>query len=108
MKKNKGTVPNIYVDQLPQDIQEGISKNGFTLHKNVMIVWNEKDKTEDVLKFLDGLSENIRTELLIVSNQAGQVDLIWDDKIPSAFQLYNVKIGKKIYPVSPYPYCIKR
>lgn len=108
MKHNKGTVPHIFIEQLPQDIQEGFSKFGFTLHKNVMIVWNKMDKTEEVLKFVDGLSENIRTKLLIVSNQNGMVDLVWNDKAPSSFNLYNVKIGKKMYQVSPYPYSIKR
>lgn len=108
MKKNKGTVPHIYVEQLPQEIQEGISKYGFTLHKNVMIVWNKMDKTEDVLNFIDGLSENIRTKLLIVSNQSGMVDLVWNDKAPSSFNLYSVRIGKKMHPVAPYPYFIKR
>ena len=108
MKQNKGTVPHIFIEQLPQDIQEGFSKYGFTLHKNVMIVWNEKDKTEDVLRFIDGLSEEVRKELLLVSNQNGLLDLVWNDKVPSSFRLYNVKIGKKLYQVSPYSYSIKR
>lgn len=108
MKKNKGTVPHIYLDQLPQNMQDGVLNNGFTLHKNVMIIWNKMDRTEEILKFIDGLSENIRTKLLIVSNQCGKVDLVWDDKAPSSFDLYNVKIGKKMYPISPYLYSIKR
>jgi len=108
MKKNKGTVPHIYLDQLPQDIQDGVSKNGFTLYKNVMIVWSEMDKTDEVLRFIDGLSEDIRKELLLVSNQNGSVDFVWNDKTPSSFHLYKVKMSRKMYQVFHFSYIIKR
>lgn len=108
MKRNRAKTYTIHFEALPNDIQEGIQKYGITNYKNVMIVWNEDDKTDDFLNFVDGISENARKELLLVSHQYEPIDLVWKDKIPLSFNVNNVKIGGKMYPVTHYPYSIKR
>lgn len=108
MKRNKTKTYDLHFDMLPNEIQEGILKNGFTLHSNVMIVWSKNDDTKEVLDYIDSIPENVRKEILIYSHQNQYVDLVCKEKAPIGLRSNNIRLGGKSYPIEVHPYEIKR
>ncbi len=106
MKKTKSKLPHIYLNMISDDIQTAAIENGFSLFKNIMIVWDEGDK-KDVLSFVDKIPEKVREKLLLVFQYRGTIDMIWKEKVPQSYQGNTVLVGSERCTVFSSAYVIK-
>lgn len=84
MKKNKNDLKHIYKDELSSDIQDALDNQGFTIYKNVLVVWG-KAKDNSVLQVVDYLSKKYPDKLLIAHLDGDVLELVWKDDTPKGF-----------------------
>ena len=106
MKKNKAKPHHIYLNMISDDIQTAAIENGFSLYKNIMIVWDEGNK-KDVLSFVDKIPEKVRENLLLVFQYKGTIDMVWKDKVPQSYQGNTVLVSSERCTVFSSAYVIK-
>jgi len=65
-------------------------KNGVSMHKNVLIVW-DKDYDPRVIKVIDHIKSKVghsfgdNCQLVAISEAKGGVSLLWDGYVPGIF-----------------------
>lgn len=85
MTKIKKDLKHIHKDQLSVDVQDALDNQGFTIYKNVLVVWN-KAKDGSVLQVVDYLSKKYPDKLLIAHLDGNVLELVWKDETPKGFQ----------------------
>ncbi len=95
MKKNKYNLKHIYKDQLSGDVQDALDNQGFTIYKNVLVVW-DKAKDDSVLQIVDYLSKKYPDKLLVAHLDGNVLELVWKDDTPKGFK-NNIISTKKGY-----------
>jgi len=57
---------------------------GFSLYQGVLVQWDE-DRDTRVLTFIDQLSDEARSSLLVVQEHEGCLGLVWKDAVPDGY-----------------------
>lgn len=57
---------------------------GYSIYRGVLVQWDE-DHDMRILEFIDGLSEAVRAELLVVQEHEASLALLWRDHVPERY-----------------------
>lgn len=82
MSKSKYDLKHIHRDQLSERIPKAMDKNGFSIYKNVLIVWDSVQEKK-LLEVLDSFIDAHPNELLIVHFADNLLEMIWKDNVPA-------------------------
>lgn len=82
MKKNKSKLMHIHKDQLPDRVQVAMDKNGFSIYRGVLIVW-DTNPGEEIIEAVDEFVNNYPDQLMVVHFADNLLEMVWKDGVPS-------------------------
>lgn len=101
----KTKIPHIYMDQLPDDIQESILKDGFSIYKGVMVVW-DWDRDTRILNLIDSMPESQLKNVILVYETKGTLSTVWAKGVPVRFKKLDIVVQKDNWEQSYLKYVI--
>ena len=105
MKKNNSKLAHIYIRQLPERIQQAIVEKGFSVYRNVLVVWDSlPDKA--VIDFVDSVVDDYPKGLLAVYFEDNLLEMIWKDKVPDNLQHHITETQRGRIEMDPSAYVI--
>lgn len=57
---------------------------GYSIHRGVLVQWDE-DHDVRILEFIDGLPDDIRSELLVAQEHEASLALLWRGEVPERY-----------------------
>ena len=105
MAKIKKDLKHIHKDQLSDRIQKAIDQNGFSIYRDVLIVWGiSPDKK--IIELLDKVVDKYPNQLLVVHFEDNLLEMVWKDGVPLEFDHKVVETEGGRIEMVPYEYFI--